>query len=50
VLLPDDQRVERAARRRERVDRRIERQLREVALEADRRVEMRERRRGAGSV
>src|SRR5439155_70524 len=44
VLLADDVRVERAARRRERVDGRVETELGQVALEPDRRVEVRERR------
>jgi hypothetical protein len=48
VLLAHDVGVEDARRRGERIDRRIEAELGDPALEADRRVEVRERRRGGG--
>ena len=44
VLLPDDERVEDARRRGQRVDRRVDAQLGDRALEADRRVQVGERR------
>ena len=46
VLLPDDQRVEDARGGGQRVDRRVDAELGDVALEADGRVEVREGRRG----
>ena len=45
VLLADDLRRERARRRRQRIDGRIDAELRDRALEHDRRVQVRERRR-----
>src|SRR6185295_14175089 len=45
VLLADDQRIEDTRRRRQRIDRRVDAQLGDRALQADRRVEMGERRR-----